>query len=241
LAEVFLKSISGFILHVEKQKRVMVKWPSRNQVFFMRLCPKLFKTVKVFTLVELLVVIAVIAILASLLLPALKKAKDSAYSIVCINNLKQMGFIFQSYSNDYNEYVIANLMSYNGTDVRWAEFLLRYKYPENVNEKYFICPSEKNIVFNYLNGTTYHYGINVYLPTGTLIKINKFKTPSTTCWGGDSSAMRVIGPYNTGYGPNHRHSGISNILFIDGHTKGYKYDGTITDVATGFPWNNGAW
>lgn len=55
-----------------------------------------------FTLVEMLLVVAIISLLIALLLPALNRARNNAFTAVCLANLKEHGHAFGDYHLDSN-------------------------------------------------------------------------------------------------------------------------------------------
>lgn len=55
-----------------------------------------------FTLVELLVSIAIISVLAALLLPALGQVRQQALFMVCMNNVRQIGYWGMTYAGDWD-------------------------------------------------------------------------------------------------------------------------------------------
>jgi len=59
---------------------------------------------KGFTLIELLIVVGIIALLVSILMPALRAAKERSKRILCTSQLHQMGVVFIQYAQDFDDY-----------------------------------------------------------------------------------------------------------------------------------------
>jgi len=60
---------------------------------------------KGFTLIDLLVSIAIIAVLMGIMLPSLKRARVTAYQVVCSSNTRQIGLGLMMYADDYGSHL----------------------------------------------------------------------------------------------------------------------------------------
>ena len=158
-----------------------------------------------FTLLELLIVIAIIAIIAGMLLPALNKVRDRAYSIDCISNMKQIQQALNCYADDHQ-----GVFPSFGSPAIDAETNWIYKiYFGNYLNKgaVFICKSQRNrktdaadtnfladpqSMKKYENGS---YGYN-WLYLGTCVKYDRQPT-AVRSWDTGAKRNRIRKPSET--------------------------------------------
>ncbi|HRR28325.1 MAG TPA: prepilin-type N-terminal cleavage/methylation domain-containing protein [Victivallales bacterium] len=127
-----------------------------------------------FTLIELLVVVAIIMILIAILLPALKRAKETAYQITCVGQLRQVGLALATYAtdNDGTNFGCASpdySSSYrhhwyyfiNG---RWADEYIKSGWTTGKDEVVLRCTKQSKKNGYYAMYSSYHAQSGAYDP-----------------------------------------------------------------------------
>lgn len=202
-----------------------------------------------FTLIELLVVIAIIAILAAMLLPALQQTKDTAKTISCLNNLKQMGLALAQYNDNYRHHLPSkgwrhynftdkNMPGYNsslellGNEVNYKSgspstpVSIAYGGPNGYKRGMWACPSKQDRLDlpynNSFNEAMTLLGNNVI--SLSLFKSSKWRLPARLALWGDGTSPWA-GDYNYMLIPRSigfPHKNASNILYADLHANSRK-------------------
>lgn len=96
-----------------------------------------------FTLVELLVVVAIIGVLTALLLPAIQAARESARTVACRNNLRQLGLALQSYHAQHRMFPEGSRMHRRAGQhsIGWHVFVLAHLEQQNLYRE--IAPDDE--------------------------------------------------------------------------------------------------
>ena len=120
--------------------------------------------IRIFTLIELLIVIAMIAILAAMLMPALNKARNKASQIACTNNQKQLFLVLHAYLDaSETQLPIYDNVIWKGAP-EWMHRLKDMGLVKTADWKRYSC-SKADLTVNYTSAeaskvTTFCYGIN---------------------------------------------------------------------------------
>ncbi|OQA82379.1 MAG: hypothetical protein BWY31_03196 [Lentisphaerae bacterium ADurb.Bin242] len=201
---------------------------------------------KNFTLIELLIVIAIIAILAGMLLPALNRARESARTINCGSQIRQVAHLHLLYAGDYKDLLPSPWKSYGGNasvqEWYYQSYLASNYLGNKWNRNLLLCPTLLPAKLKALNGASWVgtlYGSNSVAIEGISsgwFEIEKNRPLSRIPFASRGCLMlenyghgifdcrtTSLGNLATGNAnPAFNHSGQANGVFFDGHLEKLK-------------------
>ena len=146
------RTVVAYNVHVVYQRAriVRARWNLKKEMLSERQLK--MKTRKGFTLIELLVVIAIIALLLSIIMPALRMAKEHARRLLCSNNLKSIGMGLKIYADDSDDKLIPNSNvdgdPYNNGITTSYNPWLSYALGVEFGDPTFLRPTQMGILFS---------------------------------------------------------------------------------------------
>jgi prepilin-type processing-associated H-X9-DG protein len=156
---------------------------------------------------------AILAVLISLLLPSLNRARDTAKTLQCASNMRQLGMAMFIYVDENRgKYPPRQddpaVIAANDIKTWWGRIMLQVsKVPGTVNTTYlaqrdmFWCLSAERYD-SPSPASTFHYGLNPYIGDWTGEWINRTAALASQQRGGFASSLVLIGEINyNGWGP----------------------------------------